>query len=179
MNNEHRGYVRLISWSRRSASRVLSCCTATQAAPNVARAPTPDNHSGTVPRCVHRWSRLSSNDSCIARGFRLVFELVDRELTFCEGVLDQATPQQLGATFGSMRTSGRARAMRGSIAEPGPEAGLALAIALRAGIDADGAVDFARLASRIFGRLQPPELATNERWATRMSNSKDSTMRGP
>ena len=91
------------------------------------------------------------------KAFDSVFELVDRELTFCEGVLDQATPQQLGATFGSMRTSGRARAMRGSIAEPGPEAGLALAIALRAGIDADGAVDFAKEASRIFGRLQPPE----------------------
>jgi hypothetical protein len=43
------------------------------------------------------------------------------------------------------------------MAELGPEAGLALAIALRAGIDVDGAADFAKEASRIVERLQPPE----------------------
>lgn len=87
--------------------------------------------------------------------FDAAFESIDRELTYCEGVLAHATPEQLGATLESMRTSPHGRALTELSEELGAEAAMAFAIALRSGMGASYATAFARQASRMLGHLGP------------------------
>jgi AbiV family abortive infection protein len=89
--------------------------------------------------------------------FEAIFESIDRELRFCEGILAKATPQQLAPVLESMRTSPRASALTELLDELGAEAGLAFAISLRAGMNADDALAFAKEAGHLFAHLRPTE----------------------
>jgi hypothetical protein len=53
--------------------------------------------------------------------FEAIFESIDRELRFCEGILAKATPQQLAPVLESMRTSPRASALTELLDELGAD----------------------------------------------------------
>jgi hypothetical protein len=74
-----------------------------------------------------------------------------------KGILAKATPQQLAPVLESMRTSPRASALTELLDELGAEAGLAFAISLRAGMNADDALAFAKEAGHLFAHLRPTE----------------------
>lgn len=75
-------------------------------------------------------------------------ELVERELRFCEGYLGRATPDQLAASFESMRTralGGLAAAVDGLSAE----GKMAFAVAMRSGMSSEEAMEFVRIAKSL------------------------------
>lgn len=86
-----------------------------------------------------------------------IYETIERELRFCEGVLAKATPQQFAQVLESMRTSPRASIFTELFDELGAEAALAFAISVRAGMNADDALAFAKEAGRLFANLRPTD----------------------
>lgn len=60
-----------------------------------------------------------------------ILSLLQRELSFCESVVAEATPSQFAAALESMRTSALGQEMRQVVNEGGPAAGVAFAICAR------------------------------------------------
>jgi AbiV family abortive infection protein len=87
--------------------------------------------------------------------FEAIYESIDRELNFCEGVMANASPQRLGAVLESLRTSTHGKAVTDLLSELGPEAALAFAMSIRAGMDTEGALAFVKQVGPAFAHLRP------------------------
>jgi AbiV family abortive infection protein len=87
------------------------------------------------------------------RAFETVYQSIERELEFCEGLMRNATPQQLAPIFERFRTSRVSHELAEMVKELGPEAAITFAIAMRAGVERDDALAFARQVGEIFAQV--------------------------
>jgi AbiV family abortive infection protein len=81
-----------------------------------------------------------------------ILSLLQRELSYCDSMVAEATPSQFAAVLESMRTSAHGQEIRQFLNEGGPDAAMAFAIGARAGMPYDLALSFAQQVKDIFDR---------------------------